>query len=164
MDIGKRISDLRKKQGMTQEQLAEKLGTTRQAVSKWEADKSFPDIDYVVRMGDIFQVSMDYLLLGKENEVQRKEVQADSQDVDKKDIYKLYRIIFIVLTFVGGSILLLLPLIASLYRNQVFGPRYTNANVYLKEWPLIGVVILGVIMTAVGIGGIIWANRKEKDN
>ena len=66
MRIGKRLSELRKKHGFTQEQLADRLGTTRQAVSKWESEKSNPDLDYVIQMGKIFGVSMDYLLLGTE--------------------------------------------------------------------------------------------------
>ena len=66
MAIGQRISELRKKNGLTQEQLAEELGTTRQAISKWESEKSSPDIDSVIRMGTLFDVSMDYLLLGED--------------------------------------------------------------------------------------------------
>ena len=67
MGLGKRISELRKRQGMTQEQLAQHLGTTRQAISKWESDKSEPDVATLVRLGTLFNVSMDYLLLGKES-------------------------------------------------------------------------------------------------
>ena len=69
MDIGQRIMDLRKKRGMTQEHLAEVLGTTRQAVSKWESGKSAPDLDYAIAMGKYFGVSMDYLLLGVEEKL-----------------------------------------------------------------------------------------------
>lgn len=64
MHVGKRIAELRRKQGLTQEQLGQLLGTTRQAVSKWESGKSNPDLDYVIHMGMLFRVSMDELLLG----------------------------------------------------------------------------------------------------
>ena len=60
--IGKRIAAHRKRLGMTQEQLAEKLGITAQAVSKWENDQSCPDISVLPILADIFQISTDALL------------------------------------------------------------------------------------------------------
>ena len=60
--IGKRIMSLRKAAGMTQEQLAEKLGVTPQAVSKWENDVSCPDISLLPVLSEIFGVSTDSLL------------------------------------------------------------------------------------------------------
>ena len=60
--IGKRIAAHRKRLGMTQEQLAEKLGITAQAVSKWENDQSCPDISVLPVLADIFQISTDALL------------------------------------------------------------------------------------------------------
>ena len=63
--IGKRIAAHRKRLGMTQEQLAEKLGITAQAVSKWENNQSCPDITAIPLLADIFQISTD-VLLGRE--------------------------------------------------------------------------------------------------
>lgn len=60
--IGKRIAMHRKRLGLTQEQLAEKLGITAQAVSKWENDQSCPDISALPLLADIFGVSTDTLL------------------------------------------------------------------------------------------------------
>ena len=60
--LGKRIAARRKALGMTQEQLAERLGITAQAVSKWENDQSCPDITMLPRLADIFGVSIDDLL------------------------------------------------------------------------------------------------------
>lgn len=60
--IGKRIMALRKSRGMTQDQLAEKLGVTAQAVSKWENDISCPDIALLPKLAEIFQVTTDSLL------------------------------------------------------------------------------------------------------
>lgn len=62
--IGERIADLRKKQGITQEQLAEKLNVSGQAVSKWENDLACPDIALLPDLADILQVSVDWLLRG----------------------------------------------------------------------------------------------------
>lgn len=60
--IGKRIMQNRKRLGLTQDQLAEKLGVTAQAVSKWENDQSCPDISILGTLADIFGISIDALL------------------------------------------------------------------------------------------------------
>ena len=60
--IGRRIAENRKRLGMTQDQLAEKLGVTAQAVSKWENDQSCPDITMLPRLAEIFGISTDALL------------------------------------------------------------------------------------------------------
>ena len=60
--LGKRIVANRKKAGMTQDQLAEQLGVTAQAVSKWENDQSCPDINMLPKLSQIFGISTDELL------------------------------------------------------------------------------------------------------
>lgn len=69
MDIADRLQDLRKKAGYSQEQVAEMLGLSRQAVSKWESGQGKPEIDNIVKLTEIYHVSADYLLLGTEKEV-----------------------------------------------------------------------------------------------
>lgn len=66
MTIADRIQSLRKTKGMSQEELADAVGVSRQAVSKWESEQSVPDIDKIVIMSDIFDVTTDYLLKGIE--------------------------------------------------------------------------------------------------
>lgn len=67
--IGNRISKYRKAKGMTQEALAEKLGVSSQAVSKWENDASCPDISLLPQLCRILGVTTDELLTGKTDEV-----------------------------------------------------------------------------------------------
>ena len=62
MILAEKIIDLRKKSGWSQEELAEKLNVSRQAVSKWEGAQSVPDLDRVLQMSRLFGVSTDYLL------------------------------------------------------------------------------------------------------
>ena len=62
MSMGARLAQARRNQNLTQEQLAEKLGVTRQAVSRWESDTAYPETDKIVRMASLFGVSCDYLL------------------------------------------------------------------------------------------------------
>ena len=66
--LGKRIADLRHKKGLKQEELAEKLGVSAQAVSKWENDQTCPDISLLPTLAKILGVSVDELLTGKKDE------------------------------------------------------------------------------------------------
>lgn len=60
--FGEMISTLRKENNMTQLQLAEKMGVTDKAVSKWERDLSFPDVESLPRLTEIFGISVDELM------------------------------------------------------------------------------------------------------
>ena len=66
MTIGDRIQNLRKTKGMSQEELADAIGVSRQAVSKWESEQAAPDLEKVIIMSDLFEVTTDYLLKGIE--------------------------------------------------------------------------------------------------
>lgn len=68
MSMGSKVAQARKQANLTQEQLAERLGVTRQAVSRWESDTAFPETDKIVRMAQILNVSCDYLLRDGETE------------------------------------------------------------------------------------------------
>ncbi|MCL2774869.1 MAG: helix-turn-helix domain-containing protein, partial [Oscillospiraceae bacterium] len=59
--IGTKLKELRKRDEITQEQLAEGLGVTNQAISKWESENGYPDIEYIPRIADFFNVAIDYL-------------------------------------------------------------------------------------------------------
>ena len=62
MTLGKKIKEARVKAGYTQEQLAGMLGVSRQAVTKWEADRGLPDVENLKSMGKLLNISVDYLL------------------------------------------------------------------------------------------------------
>lgn len=62
MEIGTLIKSARKKSGLTQEQSAEALNISRQTLSNWENGKTYPDIISVIKMSDLYSVSLDYLL------------------------------------------------------------------------------------------------------
>lgn len=62
MILGEKIMELRKKNGWSQEELAGKLNVSRQSVSKWESAMSVPDLDKILQLSEIFEVSTDYLL------------------------------------------------------------------------------------------------------
>jgi transcriptional regulator with XRE-family HTH domain len=66
MNISDRIQSLRKIKGISQEELADRIGVSRQAVSKWESEQSTPDLDKIILLSDYFSVTTDYLLKGIE--------------------------------------------------------------------------------------------------
>ena len=66
MNMADRIQSLRKTKGFSQEELADKIGVSRQAVSKWESEQSIPDIEKIIVMSDLFEVTTDYILKGTE--------------------------------------------------------------------------------------------------
>lgn len=79
MNFGERLYELRTKQNMSQEQLAELLDVSRQSVSKWENDKGFPEMSRILFMSDYFQISLDYLMRGMDE---------PSKEERKKETFK----------------------------------------------------------------------------
>ncbi len=65
MTLGEKLQTLRKQNGLSQEALAEKLAVTRQTVSKWELNRSMPDLDLIARLSELFHVPADYLIKDK---------------------------------------------------------------------------------------------------
>ena len=76
MTIGEKIYGLRKKLGISQEELAQQVDVSRQAISKWERDEAIPDTDKIAVLSSVFSVSTDYLLL----------TQQQKADIDEKSI------------------------------------------------------------------------------
>lgn len=92
MNMSDRIHNLRKAKGISQEELADAVGVSRQAVSKWESEQSIPDIDKVIIMSNYFDVTTDYILKGIEDEKQSDEHAADA---------RVFVIVATVLNFIG---------------------------------------------------------------
>lgn len=85
--LGKRIIEHRKALGLTQDQLAEKLGVTAQAVSKWENDQSCPDITMLPKLAEIFGTTTDALLGRQAQPVHQAEVVSDSEEDENDGIH-----------------------------------------------------------------------------
>jgi transcriptional regulator with XRE-family HTH domain len=64
MDLGSRIREERERLGLSQDELAERMDISRQAVSKWETGKSYPDIETILKLSDLFNLSLDELVKG----------------------------------------------------------------------------------------------------
>ncbi len=80
MRLGQKITELRKKNNLSQEALAEKMNVSRQAVSKWESDQSIPDIETIVNLSELFGVTTDYLLKSGAPSFEIKTVDSPAED------------------------------------------------------------------------------------
>ncbi|WP_100486370.1 helix-turn-helix domain-containing protein [Sporolactobacillus pectinivorans] len=81
--LGSRIGEFRKRKGITQDQLAEHIGVSSQAVSKWENDLSCPDISSLPQLADYFNVSVDELLRGEKSKVVQVVSEGERKDFNK---------------------------------------------------------------------------------
>lgn len=113
MNIGKTIATLRKERNMTQSEVADKLGVSYQAVSKWERDESLPDITLLPSIADLFGITIDQLLRGGLN-MNDQEIVHAKEIVEEVSNEKLnYEI--------------------TEYVNQQFEEGYTNGNIPTTE-------------------------------
>ncbi|MDE6292360.1 MAG: helix-turn-helix domain-containing protein, partial [Bacilli bacterium] len=69
MSLGEKISELRKREAMSQEELAEKVGVARQTISKWELEETAPDIKQAQELSKIFHISLDELVGNELNSI-----------------------------------------------------------------------------------------------
>ena len=100
MNIAVRIQNLRKAKGISQEGLADELGVSRQAVSKWESEQSMPDIDKIILMSDYFDVTTDYLLKGTEVK--------EEKDKKEKEDARIFAAVGTAFNFVGLAVAIMI--------------------------------------------------------
>lgn len=84
MEIYERLFELRKKANMSQEELAVKLDVSRQAVSKWEAGQANPDIENIMKLSKIYNVSTDFILFGEVNDCIQPITKEENLDIGIK--------------------------------------------------------------------------------
>ncbi len=173
MEIGKKINQLRKLSGMTQEQLAEKLAVSRQTISKWELGGTSPDLESVVKVGKIFHVSLDDLLLeGEEHVENKREEQITLEDLMKINLHNrnmmlllISGLIFIMVSILNFAYVIVLQETTSstqyiLYQYIVTG-QFANAPVnYVKL--LLPSIITGGIGLALCLYYILKNRKKQK--
>lgn len=129
MNLSDRIQYLRKARGISQEGLADQLGVSRQAVSKWESEQSMPDLDKIISMSDYFEVTTDYLLKGIEPVVQKEEEQSiEHRRIASNICYQLS------LGFVGLGIILSIILADFLKISILLTPVLIVQGVGLLVW------------------------------
>lgn len=126
MEIGKKLKDARIGSGLTQESVAEKINVSRQTISNWENEKSYPDIISVIKLSDLYSISLDSLLKGDNKMIEHLE---ESTNVIKSN-QKLM-----------GAIIINIVVVALLITLNIFIPE----NIYF----LVGVFCLMIICSSV---------------
>ncbi len=87
MSIGNKIANARKEKHLTQEQLADLMGVSRQSVSRWESDQAYPEMEKIVRLAEVLAVTCDYLLNDAKEE--RKSESAEPTNAITRLLYGL---------------------------------------------------------------------------
>lgn len=107
MEIGKRIREYRKIYNLSQEQLAEKIFVSRQTVSNWENDKTYPDIQIIVSLSILFNVSLDELI---REDLEEMKMKISNKKANKRaDIYSLIMICSTILASLSIGLVVALP-------------------------------------------------------
>lgn len=116
MEIGKKIMELRKKNGLSQEELAEKVGVARQTISKWELGETAPDLKQSKELSKIFNVSLDELT---DNDIKNILVEKTSNTEKLAGlILKLIRVIVLLLILLPLIYIILYIVVKNIRRNE----------------------------------------------
>ncbi len=86
MNIGERILKLRKEKGLSQEEVANIIGVSRQTISKWETGESNPDFDKIVPLCDLYNISTDELIRGESNSNVEKNIEKENSELKEENI------------------------------------------------------------------------------
>ena len=155
MALSEKLYTLRKKSGLSQEQLAEQLGVSRQAISKWESGQSVPESDKLVVISNHFKVSLDYLMKeDDEQQVISKEVSTDNslQTSDKT------KWLLGIISCIGGIVCLIIWGLLS-----ILNPDASNQ---LSESSMIHIdgngIFLILCIVAIVVGAILLLKNTKK--
>ena len=88
MNLGSQLKKFRESKSFSQEDVARKVGVTRQAVYKWESNKSYPDIDNLILLSELYEVTIDELIKGSDDvreELDKKDKDECEDDDDEND-------------------------------------------------------------------------------
>ena len=157
MTFGRRLQQVRKAAGLSQEQLAELVGMSRQAVSKWETDQAAPDIDKLASLCGVLGVSADELL-GRDVPPGREGQGANLEGCVRVNAAKRCFTAGWV-TALAGVVLLILELfsliVIQFVNAEVHHSWRTNAMGYAREGPM--PVIFGVTIAVIAAGALLAA-------
>lgn len=112
MYFSSKIKEERQKHNMSQQQLGEKLTISRQAISKWERGESYPSLDMLIKLSDLFDITLDELV--KEDHSLKEQLIKDSQ----KLVYPRWKLFFDILLIIG--FLFILAKIFIVIGNKLF--------------------------------------------
>jgi|GEM_PF-2465975 Trypsin-like serine proteases, typically periplasmic, contain C-terminal PDZ domain len=137
MTLGERIANLRTKNNLSQQELAELLSVTRQTVSKWESGSTVPGLDNIIRISDLFSVSTEYLLKGVPDVEAAKETEEDAK-----------------------------PVFRDQHKTKLNSRTTSEQSTKRKLIPLIPIIAIGVCLIVVGVAVFLprWITRHPENS
>ena len=125
MEIGKKIMELRKKNSFSQEELAEKIGVTRQTISKWELGETSPDLKQAKELSKIFKVSLDELV---DNDIENILIEKTSNTEKLAGlILKLLRFLIVFIIIMPILVIILNIIVKNIRENN--SGRLVNSSI-----------------------------------
>lgn len=152
--FSEKLLDLRRRAGLSQEQLADQLGVTRQSVSKWESGTAAPELSKLVALSDLFSVSVDYLVKDRLEEPERPAPEAPPSTAKLEEQVEEITRYFRAWTWESKTKLFGLPLVSvclSFYPHMLRNRRTARGIIAIGNIA-VGVVALGAL--SVGIFSI----------
>ena len=135
MNMADRIQHLRKSKGISQEELADKVGVSRQAVSKWEQGQSTPDIEKVILLSEFFDVTTDYLLKG---------IEPIPENTTEKSDARIFSLVGSVFNFIGLVVAIM-----------IWNKEQTSSSV------AVGLILMAVGIMVFVIGQFLGENKEK---
>lgn len=104
MEIGRKLKEVRMKSNLTQEQVAEELFVSRQTISNWENEKSYPDIISIIKLSDLYSISLDELLKGDKKMIEHLGESTNIVKSNKKLIGAIIAniVLFLIMFIIAG--------------------------------------------------------------
>lgn len=143
MEVGQRIRERRTQAGMSQDELAERVYVSRQTISSWENDKTYPDVQSLLLLSEIFDATVDSLIKG--------DVDAMTETIDR-DIETMKRLSYVMLVF------LLLVIGAMIW---------ICFQVFAWDWPLEQMAptfVLALVLWGIAMFAACWVDRIKREH
>lgn len=172
MHFGEKLLALRRQKGMSQEALAAELGVSRQAVSKWELGDAMPDVENILKLSILFDVSTDYLL--RDDIPSQSRPQAGFVPPNEKRKSRACRILAIVSIAVGALGNLILYVLSTMILVPVpgierqpdgrtmylwDGRRGYSYKYFIEEYRLDAIRAILILLILAGAAYLLWENR-----
>lgn len=151
MNFGNKIQIQRKRKGITQEELGEKLNVSRQTITKWESNKSFPEIEKIIKLSYYFNVTIDYLLKDEIENYEENFCEIVEKIEDRKIIPKTIKVFLFLLAFSFVGIMyfyvdsFIHPVTITDWDGTYYKGFYGYLHIHNIEYILYSLIILFII-------------------
>lgn len=133
MELSEKILTLRKSKDLTQEQLAERLGISRQSISKWESGQAIPELEKIVKLSGIFDVTTDYLL--KTSEIDELSIKTEILEKQQQQILireeKRNKVLHCIMYAIGTYLLFYAVCLIGRFYFEIWNPSIILSEILI---------------------------------